>query len=154
MTMLADVRVLTVIPAAADALAGTKTSDALKMTNYEHAKFILSKGAGAVGRQTITLEKCTLADGTGAEAIPFVFRKSQGASGVTDSYIQATTSGFQTDAQANNTYEIEVSHQMEGLARGDKPFIRLRSVESVDDPVTATVIAVLSGGRYYQAAVA
>ena len=131
----------------ADAFAGTVYSDAVHMGRFSEACFVIAKGVGTTGTSTITVEKCSAADGTGAEAIPFKYRR-QDADGVLGSWLNATAAGFDTTAGSGDMYIIEVSDKLETLARGDKPWVRLKGVEVVDSPVAGGILILLSGSRY------
>lgn len=141
----------TLLPVA-DAFAGTKTSTPVNMAGYQRIVFVVSKGAGALGTSTITVERSTDNAGTGAEAIPFRYKRILGTGNTEGSVQTATATGFNTTAAANDTYLIEVNANSAGLARGDKQWVRVKAVEVVDDPVTGSVSALLMGGRYTSAA--
>jgi hypothetical protein len=136
----------------ADAFAGTKTSTPINMSGYQKALFVLSKGAGAVGTSTITLEMASAADGTGATAIPFRYKRILGDGNTEGSVQTATATGFNTVAAADDTYLIEVDSNTAVFARGEKKYIRVKGVEVVDDPVTGSISALLLGGRFTSAA--
>lgn len=102
---------------------------------------------GIPGTCLITVEKCLNAAGSSAEAIEFFYRKVSSA-GVTGPLIRATTAGFTTDAEAFVNYEIIINDKIQGIARGDKPFVRIKSVEIQNIPVYGAVLLVGSGSRY------
>lgn len=104
-------------------------------------------GSGAVGTATITVEKCTDSSGTGAEAIEFRYRKLTN-SDVSDAWATAPATGFTTDDSESVIYEIQLTGQMAGLAEGDKPFVRVKSVEVVDGPVNGAIAFVAHGARF------
>jgi hypothetical protein len=136
---LDDVNVVVVSQPAADRFDGTLTTSAVNVANYAGLSFLVSKGAGATGTSTITVEKCTASDGTGATAIPFTYQRIQ--------------SGFTTTAGANDAYLIHLSQGVEGLASaGASNWIRLKAVEVVNDPVAGAVLALAYNGRYGDAA--
>ena len=131
----------------ADAFAGTKTTTGVLMRNYKRMNIVVSKGVGTTGTSTLTVEKCTAADGTGAEGMPFHYRRIL-ANGTHGAWTRAAAAGFTTTAGSADTYEIAVDQQEEGLAEGDKPYVRLKAVEVADDPVVGAVVKILSGARY------
>lgn len=144
---LDDVNVVVVSQPAADRFDSTLTSSAVNMANYAGLSFLVVKGAGALGTSTITVEKCTASDGTGATAIPFTYQRIQ--SGVRGAITDATSAGFTTTAGANDAYLIHLSQGVEGLAgAGSSNWVRLKAVEVVNDPVTGAVLAMGYNGRY------
>lgn len=147
MSIRTETKVIVGIAPAADPFSGTVYTTAINMKTFSKANFHIVKGVGATGTSTITVEKNTLADGTGAAAIPFYYRRIT-AAGVAGAWTLATTTGFATTAGSSESYEVAITDQMEGLALGDKPFVRLKAVEVVDSPVLGTVIVIGSGGRY------
>ena len=110
--------------------------------------YITSGGSdGTPGTCLITVEKCLTSAGTSAEAIEFLYRKVSSA-GVTGALTRATTAGFTTAAEARVNYEIIVDDKTHGMARGDKPFLRIKSVEIQNIPVFGAIVLVASDSRY------
>jgi hypothetical protein len=145
--MYTPYHVVNALPPAADAFAGTVVTDVINLKNWQHVSFLVQCGAGAVGTSTITVEACDDTTPTNMEAIPFIYQEC--VSGDTFGEVkQAEASGFTTAAAANKMYKIEVDAQ--ALAKSGYSYVRLKSVEVVDDPVVGGVIAVLTGGRYVQ----
>ncbi len=140
-------KVIQGLAAVADAFSGTVNSVAVNMKNYSKANFFVQKGVGVLGTSVITMTKATDGSGTNAVAIPFYYRRITGA-GVAGAWTLASTAGFTTTAGSAETYEIAVTDQMEGLAVGDKPYVRLTAVESVNDPVLGGILIIAAGGRY------
>lgn len=135
------------IAPAADPFASTVYTTAVNMKNYSKANAYILKGVGTTGTSTVTVEKNTAADGTGAAAIPFYYRRITSA-GVAGAWTLATTSGFTTTAGSGETYELAWTDKMEGLALGDKPYVRVKMAEVVDSAVLGAVLVIASGGRY------
>lgn len=127
----------------ADGYAGDPASDVVSLKNYHTATFYVQEGAGATGTATITVEECTLIDGTGATAIAFRYRASGGE------WTAATASGFTTTAGANTRYEIQV---LDSDLSEDSPFVRLQFTEVVDSPVAMAAFVVAEGARYAEEA--
>lgn len=129
----------------ADAFAGTKYTDIINMKNFEHITFIIQGGAEATGTSTITVEACDDVSASNVLAIPFVY---QGCiTGDTfGARTKATDAGFATAAAANKMYKIDVD--AEALVASGYGFIRLKAVEVVNDPVTCSVIAILTEAKY------
>lgn len=140
-----------VLPPANNAFAGTQVSDYVNMKNFQHAGFKLIKGIGTTGTSTVTVQKASDAAGTGAEAIPFKYRRIA-ADGTAGSYLDAPAAGFTTTAGSEDTYEIEVSTSLEGLAdsanAGNKSFVAVKAVEVVASAVAGCIIVELEGARY------
>lgn len=145
--MYTPYHVVNALSPAADAFAGTVVTDVINLKNWQHVSFLVQCGAGAVGTAVITVEACNDTTPTNTEAIPFTYQEC--VSGDTFSEVkQAEASGFTTAAAANKMYKIEVDAQ--ALAKSGYSYVRLKSVEVVDDPVAGGIIAILSGGRYVQ----
>ncbi|MFA6308623.1 MAG: hypothetical protein WC677_02610 [Clostridia bacterium] len=129
----------------ADAFAGTVQTAPIHMKNWQHASFLITCGAGAVGTSTITVEACDTIVPGNVKAIPFSYQEC--VSGDTFGEIkQANDAGFATAAAANKIYKIEVDEQM--LASTGYGYVRVKAVEVVNDPVTGGIVAVLTGGRF------
>lgn len=130
----------------ADALAGTKTTDVVNLGLYKKALFALNRGVstGGLGTQTITVQASALNDGASPTAIPFKYRRI--ASGDTAGDItNAEAAGFTTAAGGSDGYMIEVDAA--DCPEG-KPWVHLKSVEVVDDPVVASIDIWLGQPRY------
>lgn len=131
----------------ADALAGTVQSEAVNMGLYERATFILHRGAGTTGTQTITMQASTDAAQSGAEAIAFR-RRTLDTYPISDALGSAsavTSAGFTTTAGGDNIEVIEV--KAEDMPDGKK-WLNLKSVEVVDAADDASLIILLSNSRY------
>lgn len=128
----------------ANAFAGTVYSTVVKMANSAWARFILSKGVGATGTATITIEACDDAAGTNPVAIPFAYQAYTGADDVPSAIVKATAAGFATTAGSSQLYDIQVDSQyMQG-----KGWIRLKSVEVVASAVLGGILIELEDMRY------
>lgn len=144
---LEDLKVVSALAPVTDAFSGNVYSDAIDMKYYNRIMFIVVKGVGLTGTSTITVEKCSAANGADAEAIPFSYRRvptgdTAGTRG------QAQAAGFTTSAGSDEMYLVSVSGTEEGIAKGDKPWVRLKLGETVDSPVAGTIICLGEGGRY------
>lgn len=140
-------KVVLALAPVADAFAGSVVSSGFNTKNYSKINFYILKGVGTTGTSTITVTKATDGSGSSEAAIPFYYRRIT-AAGVAGAWTLATTAGFATTAGSTETYEIAITDQMEGLALGDKPFVRVKAAEVVDSAVVGAIVAVLSGGRY------
>ena len=132
----------------ADAFAGTVYSDIISMKNHNHAQFIIYKGAGATGTSTVTVEACSTNAAAATSAIPFNYQVI--ATGDTEgAYTACANTGFVTNAAASELYKIEVD--AEALLASGYEYVRLKMVESANDPVLGGILAILSEPRYDQA---
>ena len=134
----------------ADGLAGTANSDAVNAAQYGRVTFVVIRGVatGDTADHTITVEACTLADGTGAEAVPFRSREGALDGAALGASTARAVAGYTTTAGSARLDVIEVSAA--DLPDG-KPFVRLHSVEVTNDPVVAAIVTILSEPRYAQA---
>lgn len=132
------------IAANEDIFNGNPAGDIVNMSDWNRATFIIQKGAGATGRATLTVESCDDTTPTTATAVPFKYRSC--TTGDTFSaWTQATASGFQTTAGANQVYEISVEGKD---LSGSNKYARLKCTESVDDPCDGGIICILTEPRY------
>ena len=131
----------------ADAFAGTVGSDVVNFANYHSIVFVIYKGVGTTGTSTITVEACDDTTPSNTTAIPFRYKAI--TSGDTEGALTAaTTSGFTTTAGSSQLYLIEVDQQEMGDTGYD--YVRLKAVESADDPVLGGVLIIGNGARYAQ----
>lgn len=128
----------------ADAFAGTKTGVPVNLGLYERCSWIVQKGVGATGTATFTVEACSDTSGTGATAIPFTYRR-ENANSVAGAITQATAAGFLSTAGSNEVYIIEAKASD---CPDGKPYLRLKSVESVASPIVGAIICLLGNPRY------
>lgn len=136
------------LDAVADAFSGTVYSDIISMKNNNHITFLIHKGVGTTGTSAITVEACDDVSASNSSAIPFSYRAI--TSGDTHGALTAVAStGFTTSAGSSQLYAIEVD--AEALAASGYQYIRLKAVESANDPVLGGIIAILSEPRYDQA---
>ena len=129
----------------ADAFAGTVYSDVVNMANFAHLTAIISKGVGATGTSTVTVEACDNANGDNPVAIPFRYRIN--TTGDTwGELLNATAAGFATTAGSSQRYAVEVDS--EEMASSDKAWLRIKAVEVVDSPVLGGIDFILSQPRF------
>ena len=116
------------------------------MRNHNLATFLVSHKGGTTGKSTLTVQAATNTSGGSAAAVAFTYRrKTTGASEVYGDITSATTSGIDTVPTEDTIVEIFVKSS--DLPDG-KPFITLKAVEAVDDPVSGGVIAILGQQRF------
>lgn len=132
----------------ADAFSGTVRTDVYSMKNQHAVEFLIFKGAGALGRSTITVNACDDVVPTNRTAIPFRYR-AMTTFDTWGALTDATTAGFTTTAGANQLYEIIVDAQQ--LGDTGYSYVELTAVESVDDPVTGCILTIFPQPRQEQA---
>lgn len=134
--------------AAADRYNANPAGDYINAKYFDRIEWLLSQATAGTntGTAVVTVLAATLADGTGAEAVEFKYRKkTTGASAVMGAVTDATASGFTTTANEDTIYEIELES---AKLPADKPFVALKLTEGVNDPVTACAIALGICTRY------
>lgn len=124
----------------ADAFSGTVVTSPINMRDAHAIHFIITKGVGATGTSTVTVEACddTVPTTTSAVAFKYVVRTTSDTYGA---LTNATTSGFVTTAGSSQRYIIEVDADQ--LANSGYKYVRLKMVESVDSPVLGGIDAIL-----------
>lgn len=141
------------LPPAADRWNTSPATDIVNAKLYGKIAFLVHQEGGTTGKATLTVEACSDVSGTGATAIPFAY--SVGGSGAgaagddTGLIVQAAAAGFDTTPAVDKLYVIDVDAS--GLP-ADKPFLRLKCTESVNDPVNGSVEIILYQARYAGAA--
>jgi len=136
----------------ANAFAGTVTSQAVSMSLWDKCQFEITKGVGATGTATITVEACSDASGSNPTAIPFTYREYiTSGSDLPGAIKSATSAGFTTTAGSNQIYVIEVD-QGALIASGYK-YVRLKSVEVVANAVLGGINIHLTNPNYQGAAI-
>ncbi len=133
------------ITPSADIYNGDPASQTYSLARYGRCAFVVQHGAGATGTATFTVEACSDAGGTGAEAVPFSYRTGP-ANGALGAVQKATAAGFTLSAGANQVFVIDI--RSDGVVEG-KPYVRLKATEVVDGAVAGSVLAVLSDARYF-----
>ena len=133
-----------ILTANEDIFNGDPATDVISMENYDSIMFIITKGAGATGTATITVESCDDTTPSTATAIAFHYRAC--TSGNTwGAVTSATTAGFATTAGINQCYVIEV--QADDLSGSDS-FVRMQTTEVVNSPCDGDILCVLGNPRY------
>lgn len=144
MNDLATRRLETVLAPAADRYNTDPATTGVRLRNYSGVRFILAEGAGTTGTAVVTVEEATAADGTGAQAIPFRYRRKDGTDNW-GAWQAATDAGFTTAVGGTQVYELEVRDR--ALTAGFD-FVRVQLTEGVDAPTVAAVLAESYGARY------
>jgi len=125
----------------ADGLSGTVYSDIINMKDLEQIVFVVFGGVatGGTGASTFTVEASDDASGSNVTAIPFYSREI--ATGDAEGAITArATTGYVGTAGSSKITLIEVRE--DALAASGYGYIRLKAVESVNDPVVTAILAI------------
>jgi hypothetical protein len=138
-------RVVQGLPPVADALAGTVYSDIVNCKNADKVVFILQRGVGTTGKSVITVEACDDISPSNSEAVAFRYKEING-SDVEGALQEATSVGFTMTAGSNRIDIVEVDAAR--LAVLGYSYCRLKAVESVNDPVLAGILTILSELHY------
>lgn len=139
-----EIHVIKGLDAVADAFAGTVYSDVINLAEWGAALGIIHKGVGATGTATITVEACDDAAGNNPAAITFNYQ-AQTSGDTPGDVTAATTSGFATTAGSSQIYKIWIDPQQ--LPAGQS-WVRIKSVEVVDDPVLGGMLLLGLKPRY------
>ncbi len=131
----------------ADAFASTVYSDIVNFKNVDEYVFWIYKGVstGDSATATITIEACDDTGATNTTAIAFKYQTNTAA----DTFsveTSATTAGFTTTAGSSQLYKIYVPKSSVYASGYD--FVRLKSVEVVNDPVVGAIFIVATKLRY------
>lgn len=130
----------------ADRFDTSGTSPYFTMANHDRATILVAHQGGTTGKATLTVKAASDSSGTGATAIAYNYRrKTTGASVVFGAITAATSAGIDTVPTEDTVIEIEVSSAM--LPDG-KQYLALAFVESVNDPVNGSAIAILGRARF------
>lgn len=134
---------------AADRWNTNPATDIVNTKYYDKVMFLAHQEGGTTGKATFTVEACSDASGTGAEAV--AFRYCVGADGASaggddmGAVTAATSAGFDSIPNSDRQYLIHVTAQE---LPTDKPFVRLKCTESVNDSVNGAVEIILYGARF------
>jgi hypothetical protein len=152
MSLLAEfVRAVAVLAPKQNRFAGTQNSLTVNLQKAGKVNFLLTTGNSTSGTGTgttkVTVEACDKADASGSNtAIAFKYRKTATAS--KDDYgdfVDATAAtGFTTDPGVNPNLNYLIEVQDRDLPAG-KPYVRVKCVEQVADPVDGAIIALVGG---------
>lgn len=137
MNLTADLHGVPVLYPVADAFAGTINTDIVK-GDAEGVLFEITKGVGATGTSTITIDACDDVTPSNTTAVAFMYQIST-TPDVWGAWTQATNTGFTTTAGSNQMYWIYVPKS--ALAAAGYAYARLTGVEVANDPVLAGVTA-------------
>lgn len=125
----------------ADALSGTVTSDIVNVKNLLRVLFVVYGGVatGGTGASTFTVEACDDVSASNVSALPFHSREI--ATGDTEGAITArAAAGYVGTAGSSKISLIEVRE--DALAASGYGYVRLKAVESVNDPVVSAILVI------------
>ena len=131
---------------AADTLAGTKYTDVVNAGLADETTFLVFHKGGTTGKSTLTVQACDNVTPSNRSAVAFRYRRmTTGASDTWGDISDAEATGIDT-VPGEDTI-IEISVKSSELTAG-YPFVQLKAVEAVDDPVVAAIIIIQDGVRY------
>jgi len=125
----------------ADGLAGTVSSDIIDMGDFQRVLFVVYGGVatGGTGASTFTVEACDDIVASNVSAVPFHSREI--ATTDIESAITARAStGYVGTAGSSKISLIEVRE--DALAASGYRYVRLKTVESVNDPVVTAILII------------
>jgi hypothetical protein len=141
-------KIVKLLAPAADRFNANPATDVVNLGLADSLTAIVSHSGGTTGKAKIQVEACSAADGTGAEAVAFRYRRmTTGASDAVGAISYATVAADGIETVPTEETLIELCILSEELPAG-KPFVRLQLTETANDPVTGEVIGILSGLRY------
>lgn len=131
----------------ADAFAGTVTSDVVNLANYAQPFWLVRyDGTGSTGTATITVEACSNAAASATAAIEFYYQLTPDSTNVAGTLTKATSAGFTIPATTKGVYLVSADVSAV-LAQGYQ-YVRLKSVEVVNDPVAGGIMGFLANPEY------
>ena len=129
----------------ADAFSGTVATDVVDVSNHGGAMFLIYKGVGTTGTSTVTVEACDDVTPSNTTAVPFYY-KAITSTDVQGAMTAAAAAGFTTTAGSSQLYVVAVDTQE--LAAAGYKYVRLKAVESVNDPVLGGIAIALYQPRF------
>lgn len=125
----------------ADALSGTVYSDIVSMRNLRRVLFVVYGGVatGGTGASTFTVEACDDVSASNVSAIPF-FSREIATTDVEGAITARASTGYVGTAGSSKITLIEVRE--DALAASGYGFVRLKAVESVNDPVVTAIVVI------------
>ena len=136
--------VINAVAPSADLFNGNPAGQIVSLSNYDNAVFLIVKGTGAAGTATVTVEATDDSVPTTVEAIPFRYRLNE-VSDTWSDWIDAPAAGFEMPAGADKQALIEVRDRE---LPDDKPNLRIKLDEVVNDPVTGCVLCIMDRPNY------
>lgn len=131
---------------AADRFNTSPYTDIVSLKNAEAVSFIVVHDGGTTGVGSLLATACDNVSASNTAAVAGYYRKkTTGASATWGDVTSFPTTGVLTTAGESTIFEIMI--RAADLPDG-KPFVRLQTAESVNDPVNGCVIAILHGAKY------
>lgn len=144
--LIENARFVNALAPVADAFASTVYPAGINLANYEDLTFVVQKGVGATGTSTIQVVAGDDASPANESAIPFNYRRIPSDNITPGAVTAATSAGFVTTAGSSDAYVIEINAK--ALAASGYKYAHLKMVESVNDPVLGSVLAIATGPRF------
>ena len=124
-------------------------TDIVNLEFHNRLLAVVHQDGGTTGKATLTVEACSDAAGTGATAVPFRYRVGSAGAGAGGDGMGAVTAaaaaGFDTTAATDRLYLLDIKGSE--LPAG-KPWVRVKTVEAVNDPVNGSIDFLLYEPRY------
>lgn len=128
----------------ADAFSGTVASDVVDMSGWYKCLFVVYVGVGTTGTSTFTVEACD--DTTPSNTSAIAYQSRMILSSDTEGAITARAStGFIPTAGSSKILLFEVDAN--DLAASGYRYVRLKAVESVNDPVLGGILVILGEAK-------
>jgi hypothetical protein len=130
----------------ADAFAGTGYSDVVSMRNYKTCEFIVMKGvADGTSTSTLTVEACSTSEAAATSAVAFRYQVCT-TKDTWGEITECANTGFATTTGSAQIYRVFVDASV--LAEVGYEFLRLKYVESGDQPVVGCILIQLHEPRF------
>lgn len=138
----------------ADLFDTAATTDWISMRDHRRITFVISTGVatGGTANGTVTINASTVAAGSSPVTVAFRYRACASSTTVDTwgALTSAATTGFSMTAGSNYIYIVEVNAEDIQAALAEADFVSLTVTEVTNDPIVASVIAILSEPRYPQ----
>lgn len=155
MDFLFDHHVVAGLYAKADLFDTSATTDYISLANYGRITFLINTGNATsdTANGTVTLLASASAAGSSTTALAFKYRVCASSTSVDTwgALTDATSSGFAMTAGDNYQYLVEITADSVEAQAAGKYFVALKVTEGTNDPIVASVNAILSEPRYPQA---
>lgn len=129
----------------ADGFSATVYSDVIDLVNFAKAVFVVLTGVGTTGTSTLTVEACDDTTPSNVSAVPF-YSRTYANSDVPGAVTSRAATGYTTTAGSNRIEVIEVD--AEALLASGYRYVRLKAVESANDPVLGGILVMLCDPRF------
>lgn len=130
----------------ADAFAGTVYPTGVNMSQAGWIMWVIQKGVGTTGTSTVTVVAGDTGSPLTETAVPFYYRRIQSNNTTIGAVTAATSTGFTTTAGSGDMYLVWIDAK--ALANSGYKYAHLKLVESADDAVVGSVLAMAGGLRF------